>query len=104
LAAIAPVKVEAPVTPSVPLAVTLVNAPAAGVVPPIEPLSEPLVLVSEVNAPVDGVVAPTVVPLIEPPVIATAFAFWVDIVPKPVMFVFGIVVLAVMALVPLPYT
>jgi hypothetical protein len=28
----------------------------------------------------------------------------VDIVPKPVMLVFGMVVLAVIALVPLPYT
>jgi hypothetical protein len=86
------------------LLVSVVNAPAAGVVPPIEPLSEPLVLDSEVNTPEDGVVAPIVVPLIAPPVIATALAFWVDIVPKPVMSVFGMVVLAVMALVPLPYT
>ena len=57
------------------LLVSVVNAPVSGVVPPIEPFNEPLVLVSEVNAPVEGVVAPTVVPLIEPPVIATAFAF-----------------------------
>ena len=50
-----------------------------------------------------AVVAPTVVPSIVPPVIATAFAFWVDIVPKPVIALFGMVVEAVNAEVPLPY-
>lgn len=39
-----------------------------------------------------------------PPVIATLAAFWVDIVPKPVMSVLGIVVDAVMAVVPVPFT
>lgn len=39
-----------------------------------------------------------------PPVIATLAAFWVDIVPKPVMSVLGIVVEAVMAVVPVPLT
>lgn len=90
MAAIAPVKVEAPVTPSVPLAVKLVNAPVEGVVAPI------VVLFT-----VEPVIA---TPLSVPPVIATALAFWVDIVPNPVMSVLGIVGLAVMALVPLPYT
>jgi hypothetical protein len=49
-----------------------------------------------------AVVAPTVVPSIEPPVIATLFAAWVDIVPKPVIAVLGMVVDAVTALVPFP--
>jgi hypothetical protein len=55
-----------------------------------------------VNAPVDVVVAPIDVPLIVPPVMATEPAFCVDIVPKPVIAVLGIVVDAVNALVPLP--
>ena len=49
-------------------------------------------------------VAPIDVPSIVPPVIATEEAFWVDIVPRPVMSVFGIVDEAVKALVPLPFT
>ena len=48
---------------------------------------------------VDNVVPPMV-----PPVIATEFAFCVDIVPKPVMSVFGIVDDAVNDAVPLPLT
>jgi hypothetical protein len=53
------------------------------------------------------VVPPTVdpligVPVIDPPVIDTLLAFWVDIVPKPEIAVFGIVVEAVIAAVPLP--
>lgn len=40
----------------------------------------------------------------DPPVIATLFAFCVDMVPKPVMSVLGIVVEAVNAEVPLPFT
>lgn len=63
----------------------------------------PVVAVTVVNAPVDVVVAPIDVPLIVPPVIATALAFCVDIVPKPVIAVFGIVVDAENAEVPLPY-
>ena len=59
---------------------------------------------SVVNAPDEGVVPPIAVLLMEPPVIATALAFWVDIVPNPVMAVFGMVVDAVMADVPFPYT
>ena len=43
-------------------------------------------------------------PEIVPPVMATALAFCVDIVPKPVMSVLGIVAEAVMALVPAPLT
>jgi hypothetical protein len=60
--------------------------------------------VAVVNAPVEAVVAPIVVPLIVPPVMATAVAFWVDIVPRPVMSVLGTVATAVIALVPLPFT
>ena len=63
----------------------------------------PVVAVTVVNAPVDVVVAPIDVPLIVPPVIATVLEFWVDIVPKPVIAVFGMVVDAVTALVPFPY-
>ena len=58
--------------------------------------------VKVVNAPVDAVVAPIVVPLIEPPVIVTELALCVDIVPRPVMAVLGIVEDAVKAPVPLP--
>ena len=59
--------------------------------------------VTVVNAPVDVVVAPIDVPFIVPPVMATAPALCVDIVPKPVMAELGIVVDAENALVPLPY-
>ena len=72
--------------------------------PPINPKLAVPVLVSVVNAPVPAVVAPTVVPLTVPPVIATAIAFCVDIVPKPVMSVLGTVAEAVRADVPLPLT
>ena len=64
----------------------------------------PVVAFNVVNAPVDVVVAPIDVPSIVPPVIATVPAFCVDIVPRPVIAELGIVVDAVMALVPLPYT
>lgn len=64
----------------------------------------PVVAVTVVNAPVDVVVAPIDVPLMVPPVIATAPALCVDIVPRPVIAELGIVVEAVIALVPLPYT
>lgn len=63
----------------------------------------PVVAVTVENLPVDIVVAPIGVPSIEPPVIATVLAFCVDIVPKPVIAVLGIVVDAVTALVPFPY-
>ena len=43
-------------------------------------------------------------PVIVPPVIDTALAFWVDIVPRPVMSVLGMVAEAVMADAPLPLT
>ena len=43
-------------------------------------------------------------PEIVPPVIATALAFWVDIVPNPVMSVFGMVEDAVNGDVPDPFT
>jgi hypothetical protein len=39
-----------------------------------------------------AVVAPMVAPLIVPPVIATAFAFCVDIVPRPETWVFVIAI------------
>lgn len=78
------------------------NVLLAGIVVPFKTVVE--LLDSVVNAPVDGVEAPIVVPLIAPPVIATALAFCVDMVPKPVMAVLGMVVLAVMMPVPLPYT
>ena len=45
-----------------------------------------------VNVPAAGVVPPMTVLSIVPPVIATALAFWVDIVPRPVIPVFGILV------------
>jgi hypothetical protein len=45
-----------------------------------------------------------VVPFIVPPVIVTLEAFWVDMVPRPVMSVFGMVAEAVKALVPFPTT
>jgi hypothetical protein len=64
----------------------------------------PVVATTVVNVPAAAVVAPTVVPFIEPPVIATEVAFCVDIVPKPVMSVFGIVEEAVNAVVPAPLT
>lgn len=74
---------------------------------PVKPVPGPancVVAVMVVPRTVVAVVAPTVVPFIEPPVIATEFEFCVDIVPKPVMAVLGIVVEAVIVPVPLPYT
>ena len=81
----------------------------------------PVVIETEVNAPVEGVVAPTdvllivlpvmvaldtVVPLIVPPVIATAFASCVDIVPKPetCVLVIAIGVSAIAVNWPWPFT
>ncbi len=71
--------------------------------------------VSDVKAPVDGIIAPIVAllivtppsiatPSIVPPVIATELLFSVDMVPKPDTSVFGIVADAVNAEVPLPFT
>jgi hypothetical protein len=74
---------------------------------PVNPVPGPVncvVAVIVVPRTVDAVVAPTVAPSIAPPVIATLLAFWVDMVPRPVMAVLGIVVEAVMVLVPLPNT
>jgi len=62
-----------------------------------------VVAVAVVKMPVVAVVAPMVVPLIVPPVIATELAFWVDIVPKPVMSVLGTDATAVKALAPFPF-
>ena len=62
----------------------------------------PVVAVTVVKLPAAVVVAPIIVPSILPPVIATVLAFCVDIEPKPVIAVLGIVVDAVTALVPLP--
>jgi hypothetical protein len=74
---------------------------------PVKPVPGPLncvVAVIVVPRTVEAVVAPTDVPSIVPPVMATAPADCVDIVPKPVISVFGIVVEAVMAVVPVPLT
>lgn len=71
--------------------------------------------VSDVNAPVDGMVAPIgtlsivhppsiVTPLIVPPVIDTELLFCDDMVPKPVISELGTVATAVNAEVPLPFT
>ena len=71
--------------------------------------------VSDVNAPVDGMVAPIgtlsivhppsiVTPLIVPPVIDTELLFSADMVPKPVISELGTVATAVNAEVPLPFT
>ena len=71
--------------------------------------------VSDVNAPVDGIIAPIVAllmvtppsiatPSIVPPVIATELLFSNAMVPKPDTSVFGIVADAVNAEVPLPFT
>lgn len=88
------------------LLVSVVKMPVSGAVVPIDPLRAPLVLDSEPKEPVETVmVTPLMLtPLIEPPVIKTLLAFWEAIDPKPVMSELGIVVLAVMGLVPLPYT
>ena len=88
------------------LLVSVVKMPVSGAVVPIDPLRAPPVLDREPKEPVETVmVAPLMLtPLIEPPVIKTLLAFWEAIDPKPVMSELGIVVLAVMGLVPLPYT
>ena len=73
----------------------------------VRPAPDPVnwvVAVIVVPRTVDAVVAPTDAPSIVPPVIATLLAACVDIVPRPVMAVLGIVVDAVMVLVPLPNT
>lgn len=73
----------------------------------VNPAPDPVncvVAVMVVPRTVEAVVAPTVAPSIAPPVIDTLLAFCVDIVPKPVMAVLGMVVDAVMVLVPLPNT
>ena len=73
----------------------------------VKPAPDPVncvVAVMVVPRTVEAVVAPTEAPSIVPPVIATELAFCVDIVPRPVMAVLGIVVEAVMVLVPLPIT
>jgi hypothetical protein len=74
---------------------------------PVKPVPGPVncvVAVMVVPRTVEAVVAPTVVPSIAPPVIATELAACVDIVPKPVMSVLGIVDEAVRAAVPVPLT
>lgn len=110
------------VAPTVPLrapanlvfAVIIVPVMAAAAVPPMAggdaryvvkpaPL---IVLVADrvVKAPVLAVDAPTVVALMDPPVMATAPAPCVDMVPRPLISVFGIVADAVMAVMPVPLT
>ena len=73
----------------------------------VNPAPDPVncvVAVMVVPRTVEAVVAPTVAPLIAPPVIATELAFCVDMVPRPVMAVLGMVVEAVIVLVPFPIT
>ena len=69
---------------------------------PVKPVPGPLNWVDAVI-----VVPPTVepligVPAIEPPVIATLFAFWVDIVPSPETCVFAMAIVVFVALVICP--
>ena len=64
----------------------------------------PDVALTVVNVLAAGVIAPIVVPLIAPPEMATKLALCVDIVPKPVMSVLGMVAEAVRAEVPVPLT
>jgi hypothetical protein len=67
---------------------------------PVSPVPAPVncvLAVTVVPVIAAAVVAPTVVslivpPLIVPPVIATALAFWVDIVPSPETAVFAIAI------------
>jgi hypothetical protein len=72
---------------------TAVNVPAAGEVPPITallivpPAMAGVLIVGE-----DSVEVEMVAPAIVPPVIATAPAAWVDIVPSPVTWVLAIVI------------
>ena len=93
-----------------PFMVLFVNVVVLFAVATADPLD-----VRDVNAPDDGVIAPIVASLIVqppsmatllivPPVIETELLFSVDIVPKPVMSVFGIVDDAVNTEVPLPLT
>ena len=96
------------------LAVIVVPVMAAAAVPPIaggeakyEVKPAPLTVLDAdkvVKAPVLAVEAPTVVALMDPPVMTTAPAPCVDIVPRPLISVFGIVADAVMAVVPVPLT
>jgi hypothetical protein len=59
----------------------------------------------KLDAPVPpSATARSVMPVIDPPVMETLDADWVDIVPRPEISVFGIVAEAVMAAVPLPFT
>ena len=72
---------------------------------PVEPLADKVELKrSVVKIAAAGLLAPMVKPFAVPPVIATESALCVDIVPKPVMSVLGIVADAVIADVPLPLT
>ena len=79
--------------------VAVVALVAVAALPPIDkPLAVPVrfvpgplkyvLAVTIVPVMAAAVVAPIVVPLIVPPVIATAFAFCVDIVPRPETWVF----------------
>lgn len=73
----------------------------------VRPAPEPVncvVAVMVVPRTVEAVVAPTDAPSMVPPVIATEFAFCAAIVPRPVIAVLGMVVEAVIVLVPLPNT
>jgi hypothetical protein len=68
----------------------------AGVTPPLEVPANPFA-----DATDTAEVTP-VTPLMLPPVMATVLAFCVDIVPKPLMLVLGIVRLAEAGFAPLP--
>jgi hypothetical protein len=67
--------VEKPVPLTVELAANVVKLPVFGVVAPTVPFTAPPVEVSVVKAPAAGVVCPIGVPSTVPPVIATLFAF-----------------------------
>lgn len=81
-----------------------IDRPAAVPVRFVPGPEKSVVAVTVVPRTVAAVVEPTVVPSIDPPVIATEVEFWVDMLPRPVMSVFGIDDEAVRALVPVPLT
>ena len=74
-----------------------IDKPAAVPVKPVPGPSNCVVAVTVVPRTVDAVVKPTDAPSIEPPVIETKLAFWVDIVPRPLTCVFAIAIAVVAA-------
>ena len=121
---LAPLDVVTPVPPfatfKVPANVTAPVVPVDGVNPVVPALNvlTKLPLNADVGIVVDALTALEPLPykypvnplvikvdsVADPPVMATELAFCVDIVPKPEISVFGMVALAVNALVPLPLT